>query len=220
MNGEPTFFSRIRDIASIYGLPIDAGMFTLFHRYYKLLNDWNTRVNLVSGRDLKRFAEYHILDALKVASVFDFSCVHTMMDFGSGSGVPGIPLAISFPCIETILVESRKKRFSFLEAAIDFIPVPNVRAVHSRIESLDRSLYDSFDVVITRATVSLSDFYHLTSFFLSKKGSLIAIKGDTISDEVTALNTTLDIAAFSLITATPKPLENIRSGTVVIMTRR
>lgn len=217
---ESTFVSRIRDIASIYGLSIDTGMFVLFQRYYELLNEWNTRVNLVSGRDLKRFAEYHILDALKVASVFDFSGVHTMMDFGSGSGVPGIPLSISFPGIETILVESRKKRFAFLEAACSFIPVPNARAVHSRIESLDRSLYDSFDVVITRATVSLSDFYCLTSCFLSKKGSLIAIKGDTISDEVTALNATLDTAAFSLTTATPKPIENVRGGTVVIMTRR
>lgn len=220
MNCKPTFVSRILDIASIDCLSIDTGMVTLFQRYYEFLNDWNTRVNLVSGRDLERFVEYHILDALKVSSVFDFSGVHTMMDFGSGSGVPGIPLAISFPGIETILVESRRKRFAFLEAACAFIPVPNARAVHSRIESLDLSLHDSFDVVITRATVSLIDFYRLTTCFLSIKGSLIAIKGDTISDEVKVLNATLDTAAFSLTIATPKPIENVRSGTIVIMTRR
>lgn len=220
MNFEPKFDSRIRDVAIIYGLSIDSGMLALFRRYFQLLCEWNTRVNLVSGRDIDRFAEYHILDALKVASVFDFTGVRTMMDFGSGSGVPGIPLAIAFPGIETTLVDSRKKRCTFLDAACASIPVPNARAVHSRIESLDLVLCGSFDVIITRATVSLSDFHCLASRFLSERGSLIAIKGDSVNKEVSALMASLDTASYSLTTATPQHIENIRSGTVVIISRR
>lgn len=220
MNSESTFFSSIRDRASIYGLSIDSGMLALFWRYYEFLNEWNTSVNLVSGRDLKRFTEYHILDSLKVASVFDFSVVRTMMDFGSGSGVPGIPLAIAFPGIETTLVESRKKRFTFLDTACASIPVPNARAVHSRIESLDLVFCGSFDVIITRATVRLSDFHLLSSRFLSERGSLIAIKGDSINEEVSDLIASLDTAAYTLTTATPQHIENVRSGTVVIISRR
>ncbi len=220
MNRNSTFINLIREGARRYGLSLEPVTLSLFRRYYEHLNEWNVRVNLISGRDLGRFVEYHILDALKVASVFDFSGVHTMMDLGSGSGVPGIPVAIAFPGIETTLIESRVKRFAFLKSACAWIPVPNARVIHSRIESLDRSLYGTFDVVITRATFRLSDFHCLASRFLTDCGSLIAIKGDTINDELSALYASFDTTSFSLTTATPIHVVNVRSGTVVIISRR
>ncbi len=106
MNINSPFISLIREGARRFGLSLEPFTLSLFWRYYEHLTDWNVRVNLISGRDLGRFVEYHILDALKVASVFEFSGVHTMMDLGSGSGVPGIPFAIVFPGIETTLVQA------------------------------------------------------------------------------------------------------------------
>ncbi len=115
-------------------------------------------------------------------------------------------------------MESRAKRCSFLSAACASIPLHNAHALQSTLESLDNSFYNRYDIVITRATVSLVDFYMKAGKFLAHNGSLISIKGGNIEPELSELRERLDITSTSLSVVVPAPFRNVRQGTVVIMT--
>ncbi len=204
--------------ASRYGITLNDDSLYLYEKYYDLLLEWNDRINLVSKRDMTRFVPYHLLDSLKVASCFDMLKVNRMLDFGSGAGLPGIPLSLSFPHIETFLVDSRKKKCICLENIIGALPI-NVRVLCSRIEHLPDLYNNYFDLVITRATVKLETFFRWTHRFVHSGGSLIAIKGDTIHDEFGRLQTTSDSRVFNIKLTVPENVSHVRQGNIVVMTR-
>ncbi|MCE5252444.1 16S rRNA (guanine(527)-N(7))-methyltransferase RsmG [bacterium] len=211
------FYDNLYAGSSEYGVPLDMSALSSCWKYYELLVSWNSRVNLVSQRDLDRFIDYHMLDSLKIASLFDFSRVRTMIDFGSGAGLPGIPLALAFPHISLTLIDSRTKRCAFLSETVFSIPLGNTVIVHSKIESLPVRYNRAFDVVVTRATASLADFVSKTSRFIHGKGSLISIKGDHIDSELSALDQIVDKHLFNISVHSPKAVGSVRQGTVVII---
>lgn len=213
------FHSVLSEGARQYGINLSGIVLDSFYSYYSMLSGQNTFTNLVSKRDISRFIEYHLLDSLKVASVFDFSGVRTMMDFGSGAGLPGIPLSFAFPFITSTFIESRSKRVDFLKDVIISLPVVNAHVIKTGIESLPESYNGSFDVVITRATVKLKKFYSLSSRFLAPGGTLISIKGDSISGEVSELKSVLDEQLFNLTIKTPAPVADVRNGSIVLLKR-
>ena len=219
MENVSEFKKIVREGGQFYGVHLQETALDTFVSYYELLSEWNSRINLVSKRDMERFEDYHILDSLKIASIVDFSGKHSILDFGSGAGLPGIPLAISFPELTVTLLESRAKRCSFLSAACTSIPLPNAQAVQSTLESLDNSFYNRYDVVITRATGRLVDFYRKTEKFLTHNGILISIKGVDIEHELTELREKLETTSTTLSVVVPAPYRNVRRGTVVIMTK-
>ena len=204
--------------ASLYGINLDDKTLSLFETYYDLILDWNSLINLVSKRDINRFVEYHLLDSLKISSCFDMFKVKKILDFGSGAGLPGIPLTLAFPHLETFLVDSRKKRCIFLEKVIKSIPPIEARVICSRIENLSENLNEYFDVVITRGTVKLKNFFLYSSRFIHNRGSLVSIKGDNIEDEVINLKNGLDSNFFHIKQMVPKDVFNVRKGKIIIIT--
>ncbi len=205
--------------ASLYGIDLDDNSLSRFETYYDLILDWNARINLISRRDINRFVEYHLLDSLKVASCFDISAVNRMLDFGSGAGLPGIPLSLAFPHIKTFFVDSKKKRCIFLEEAVVKIPALDTRVLCSRLENLPDSYNEYFDMVITRGTVKLEPFFHLSQSLVQHGGSLISIKGDNIDDEFTALQNAADSKVFNIKQMVPAEVQNVRKGSVIIITK-
>lgn len=201
--------------AAVYGIMLDDTALSRFQTYYDILSDYNLRTNLVSKGDMKRFREYHILDSLKIASCHDIQGVGRMMDFGSGAGLPGIPLAIAFPHIETLLVDSRKKRCDFLSAAVEALSLSKTSVLCNRIETLPEDYNRSFDLVATRATVPLDRFFLCASRFIKDKGSLVSIKGDDIEDEIIALKNAVDPKLFNINISAPKEVLNVRNGNIV-----
>ena len=201
-----------------YGIDLNDATLSLFEIYYDILVEWNNRMNLVSKRDLHRFVAYHLLDSLKVASCFDILKVNRMLDFGSGAGLPGIPLSLSFPNIETFFVDSRKKKCIFLENAVDSLSL-KAHVMCSRIESLPDHYNSFFDLVITRATVKLETFFRLTNRLIHSKGSLVAIKGDTIHDEYERLQKISDPEVFNIKLTVPKDVLDVRQGNIVVIMR-
>ncbi len=210
----------LREGAASYGVHLTVDMIRSLERYYSLVLDWNSRMNLVSSGDLSRFIEYHILDSLKAASVFDFSSVRSMLDFGSGAGLPGIPLAVAYPHLRTVLLDSREKRCRFLDTAIHDIPVLNASVLRSRVEELDSGFDQTFEIVITRATVSLSDYYRLCSRLVSPNGTLVSIKGDAVDDEFRELENTVDTRVFHIRRVTPVTFPGVRTGQIVLIKRK
>ena len=210
-----SFGSIILSGAEAYGITLGDTAVSRFQTYYEVLSEYNFRTNLVSKGDMNRFPEYHILDSLKIASCHDMSGVGRMMDFGSGAGLPGIPLAIAFPHIETYLVDSRKKRCGFLSAAVERIPLSNAHVLLSRAETLPEDYDRSFDCVVTRATVSLDAFYRCTRRFITASGSLVSIKGDDIENELRALKKAVDPKLINITVSSPQEVNNIRNGHIV-----
>lgn len=220
MTDDAHFRSLLISGSAAYGLTLEPASLLLFSSYADLVRVWNTRMNLVSSLDLARFAEYHLLDSLKIACCFDLSACGRLMDFGSGAGLPGIPLAIAFPGIDVCLVESIGKKCAFLCEVVSSLNLPNVTVLRSRIEEIPSSLDYSFGCVVTRATVSLERFYRNAARFVRRSGSLVSIKGDPIDTELRRLEKRVDARVFHILTAHPVPVSGVRTGTVVIITRK
>lgn len=210
-----TLFSGLE----FFHLPVDKTSLSVYSRYFELLCDWNTRMNLVSERDMDRFVEYHILDSLKIVSCIDFSLISSILDFGSGAGLPGIPLAIAFPDCRITLVDSMLKRTIFLETVVSSLSLSNVHVLRSRAEDIPSSLNSSFDLVVTRATLRLSSFFLTCSRFLSPAGFLVSIKGEDILDELSSLHRSCENTVFNIHDYIPHVPDNVRSGHVICVSR-
>lgn len=220
MNDIKKFRNDLFRGSSLYGIYLDESKLSHFETYYNLLLEWNSRINLVSERDINRFVEYHLLDSLKVASCLDMFEIDRMMDFGSGAGLPGIPLSLAFPHIETFLVDSRKKRCAFLEAVITLISSLRAKVVCSRIENLPDHFNDYFDIVITRGTVKLDTFFLYSRRFIHSDGYLVSIKGNSIDDEVKKLQNISDSKCFNIKKSLPKEVINVRKGNIITISHK
>jgi 16S rRNA (guanine527-N7)-methyltransferase len=118
--------------------------------FYK---DWNSKINLISRKDIDNIYEHHILHALSIAKVMPFKPYTKVLDIGTGGGFPGIPLAILFPKVQFHLVDSIGKKITVVNDAIKQLGLKNVVAEHRRVQSLSEKKYD---FVVSRAVTKLA----------------------------------------------------------------
>jgi 16S rRNA (guanine527-N7)-methyltransferase len=107
----------------------------LFCRYYELILEWNPRLHLTTITSPQLFAEQHLIESA-FAACYLHQSVRKVWDFGSGAGIPGIPLAILRPDLEIVLVESNRKKMVFLKEATDRLQLQKVRVLNTRFESI------------------------------------------------------------------------------------
>jgi len=147
-------------------------------RFWELLAYWNRSINLVSVTEAEEFFFRHIFDALTLVPVIPPQA-ETLIDLGSGAGLPGIPLVIVRPHLKVTLLEASRKRSSFLHEVIRQLRLSQVTVIHERIEALiNNGDYGHYDCVTSRATWRLADFLRFGSPLLNRGGSLIAMKGN------------------------------------------
>lgn len=212
------FIHSLRDGLEFFHLPIEDASLERYFRYYELLLEWNSLMNLVSARDMDRFVEYHILDSLKILTCADYSGCSRILDFGSGAGLPGIPLSLALPDVHVTLVDSLLKRTRFLEAAVSSLGLTNVTVVRARAEEIPISPNATFDCIVTRATVTLLQYFRLCSRFTAPNGFMVSIKGDHISDELSGLQKALKNTVINMRVCDPQVPESVRKGTVITLT--
>ncbi len=116
-----------RDFARHEGLACD--QLALFQKYYELLTSWNERMNLTTITSRPDVIAYHFQDSLALGHACDLTRVNTIVDVGSGAGFPGIPLKIRYPHLEVILIEVRRKRRTFLSAAVHHLELEKISIV-------------------------------------------------------------------------------------------
>ena len=140
--------------------------------FIKLIEKWNKAYNLTAIRDSAAMVHLHLLDSL---AIVPFIAGQRVIDIGTGAGLPGLVLAIYFPEIEFMLLDSNAKKTRFVQQAILELKLNNVSVCHNRVEQYHPE--KPFDTVITRAFAGLSDIVDLTAHLLSKDGVLLAMKG-------------------------------------------
>ncbi|MCL2511961.1 MAG: 16S rRNA (guanine(527)-N(7))-methyltransferase RsmG, partial [Bacteroidales bacterium] len=111
-----------------------------------LYDDWNTKINLISRKDMDNFYEHHVLHSLSIAKVIDFKAGTSILDVGTGGGFPGIPLAILFPDVNFVLIDSIGKKIKVVQDVAQQIGLKNVKTLQIRAEQLN----ESFDFVVSR----------------------------------------------------------------------
>ena len=128
--------------------------FVLLDRYARLLSEWNTKINLVSRKDIALLKERHLLPILPATVLKGWDSIKTVLDVGTGGGIPGIPLSILFPQIHFTLVDSIQKKIFAVSAMVDALNLKNVEVICDRVEHI-KGVYDA---IVGRGVTRFSDF--------------------------------------------------------------
>jgi len=136
----------------------------LFSRLKPLYSDWNSKINVISRKDIDHLYERHVLHSLAIAKIIQFTENTNILDVGTGGGFPGIPLAIMFPYAKFHLVDSIGKKIKVVKEVSDELGLKNLTSDKARAENMK----DKYDFVVSRAVASLPDFYKLVSNLISK----------------------------------------------------
>ena len=149
-------------------------------RYLDLLNHWNRAYNLTAIKGPQEQIYKHIIDSLTIIDDIKGS----VLDAGTGAGLPGIPLAIAKPNQPFYLVDSLAKRIRFIQHVITQLPLTNSQAEHHRLEDWHTRV---FDTIVSRAFSSLATFIQTTQHLLAPGGRFIAMKGTYPTEELTEI---------------------------------
>jgi 16S rRNA (guanine527-N7)-methyltransferase len=151
-----------------------------------LYSDWNSKINVVSRKDIDHLYERHVLHSLGIAKIIRFKPSTYVLDVGTGGGFPGIPLAIFFPEVQFTLVDSIGKKIKVVEAISKELKLDNVEAFQARAETLRQK----FDFVISRAVTTLPEFYDWVKANIRKDeinflhNGILYLKGGDTEEEV------------------------------------
>lgn len=159
--------------------------------YLDLLQRWNATYNLTAVRDPAAMLTQHLADCLAVVQPLRRQLTRgRVLDVGSGGGLPGAVLAIVEPQWQVSCVDAVGKKTAFIRQVAGALGLPNLQAVHARVETLATA---SFDLITSRAFASLPDFTRLTCALLAPNGVWMAMKGKRPQDEIAALPAEVEV---------------------------
>jgi 16S rRNA (guanine527-N7)-methyltransferase len=152
--------------------------------YAKLLVDKNEVTNLISRKDVEKIIENHIFISSLIVEYLPDK-VSRFLDIGTGGGLPGIPVAIMKPLMKGVLADSTSKKIEAVQEFIDNLKLSNVKAENSRVESEEfkEKYANTFDLIVSRATVPLIILFRYSIPLIKDKAYLISIKGGDLDQE-------------------------------------
>ena len=152
----------------------------------ELYHDWNTKINVISRKDIDNLYLHHVLHSLAIAKLIRFKPGTHILDFGTGGGFPGIPLAIMFPDCQFRMIDGTGKKIRVVNEVATALELHNVEAVHRRGEEEK----EHFDFVVSRAVMPLPDMVKIVKKNIAKTqhnalpNGVIALKGGDLSEEL------------------------------------
>ncbi|MBT3417542.1 MAG: 16S rRNA (guanine(527)-N(7))-methyltransferase RsmG [Flavobacteriales bacterium] len=157
-----------------------------FSQLQNLYNEWNAQINVISRKDMENLYVKHILHSLAIAKVIQFSDGSKVLDVGTGGGFPGIPLAILFPKVEFLLVDSIGKKIKVVNEVSSAIELKNLTAQHKRAEQV----VGQFDFVVSRAVTKMKVFQQWVRKRISTQqkntlfNGILYLKGGDLTEEL------------------------------------
>jgi 16S rRNA (guanine527-N7)-methyltransferase len=174
------------DILRKYFVDLTAKQESQLNALQDLYLDWNSKINLISRKDIDNLYEKHILHSLGIAKVIRFTNNSTILDVGTGGGFPGIPLAILFPEVKFLLLDSIGKKVKVAEDIARQTGLENVECRHARVEDEKRT----FDFVVSRAVMTLNDLAKVARKNIDRRqqnalpNGFICLKGGDLKEEI------------------------------------
>ena len=151
-----------------------------------LYEDWNSKINVISRKDMEHFYEHHVLHSLAIAKVIQFKTMCEILDVGTGGGFPGVPLAIMFPDARFTLIDSIGKKIKVVSDVIERVGLDNATAMQIRAEALE----GEYDFVVSRAVTTLDEFVPWVKRKISKsqyhnlRNGILYLKGGDLDAEL------------------------------------
>lgn len=161
-----------------------------------LYRDWNAKINVISRKDIDNLYLHHVLHSLAIARLIRFRPGTRILDFGTGGGFPGIPLAILFPDCRFRLIDGTGKKVRVAQEVVTAIGLKNVEAIHRRGEEEK----DRFDFIVSRAVMPLSDLVKICRKNIAREqhnalpNGLIVLKGGDLTAELRPFQKTVEVA--------------------------
>ncbi|MBR6249685.1 MAG: 16S rRNA (guanine(527)-N(7))-methyltransferase RsmG [Bacteroidales bacterium] len=158
-----------------------------YEQLQALYTDWNTKINVISRKDIDMLMEHHVLHSLGIARYTPFAAGSSIIDVGTGGGFPGIPLAIMFPDVCFTLVDSIGKKIRVVNEVATALGLKNVTAIQKRAEEIRQ---EKFDFVVSRAVTAFPDFVAQTRHLVARQNrngvanGILYLKGGDFADEV------------------------------------
>lgn len=152
----------------------------------ELYRDWNTKINVISRKDIDQLYEHHVLHSLAIAKIINFRPGTRILDFGTGGGFPGVPLSILFPECQFKLIDGTGKKIHVAQEVCDAIGLKNCAPTHLRGEDEK----DKYDFIVSRAVMPLPDLVKLMRKNISKTSSnalpngVLCLKGGNLQAEL------------------------------------
>ena len=170
-----------------------------FNNLDALYREWNAKINVISRKDIDNLYEHHVLHSMAIARIVRFKPGTSILDFGTGGGFPGIPLAILFPECRFRLIDGTGKKVNVAAEIAKAIGLENVEAIHQRGEEEK----GKFDFIVSRAVMPMPDLVKIVSKNISRKlhnsiaNGILALKGGNLSAELKPYHKIVEVTPIS-----------------------
>lgn len=219
MNGD----EGLRSLAkSLLDLDLSARQIDAFDAYRRELLSWNKRYNLTAITDPVEIEIKHFLDSLSCMKVVQFRGEQSVIDVGTGAGLPGLPLKIACPSIRLTLVESIRKKADFCEHIVELLGLDGVEVIHNRAETLgqDDRHRASYDWALARAVALAPVLLEYLLPFLKLRGHAVLQKGSTGPQEIQSAARALAVLGGEVVQMTPIELPKVTETRYLILVRK
>lgn len=179
------------EIISNYFEEINLKQQQQFEMLEPLYKDWNSKINVISRKDIDALYLRHVLHSLGIAKVQEFRDGSAILDVGTGGGFPGIPLAILYPEVEFLLIDAIAKKIKVVQEVCDALELKNVTAVQQRADKVK----GEFDFIVSRAVTNMPDFVKWVRNKVKKqsnhelKNGILYLKGGDLTEELALYQT-------------------------------
>jgi len=198
------------EIIEKYFSELSADQMAQFDTLGDLYVEWNSKINVISRKDIVSLYPKHILHSLSIAKYITFVPGTGILDLGTGGGLPGIPLAILYPEVQFLLIDARAKKISVVNEIIDELGLYNVRGIHKRAEDLQMQ----FDYVLARAVTRLDKLIEISMPLIHQDeknvipNGLITLKGGDLTQEIKEVSKQHQVEQICVQTLISEPIFN------------